>query len=234
MSWKNQFQASHTPFDFTKYEKPYEIARVKIIKGLIPLGHGNNAIDIGCGPGYFSKELSRKDWRTTAIDTDAQNIESARNYAHETHLGDALSVLSEFLESQYDLVLCLEIIEHMPRFLGKKLLMEIIRVLKPHGGLIISTPNRFSLEGLYGYYWGERIRGRGKWSAWDSTHVHIYSSSEILRLLDTSEFAVDRITGYYYGGRLPVIGRYKLPLVKSTMFPLNRIGFNIMIECHKR
>jgi 2-polyprenyl-3-methyl-5-hydroxy-6-metoxy-1,4-benzoquinol methylase len=234
MSQDNQFQASHTPFDFTKYETPYEIARVKILKGLIPSGYGKSAIDIGCGPGYFSRELSIKGWRTTAIDTDTENIKSARKYAHETHLGDALSLLSQFPESQYDLVLSLEIIEHMPKPQGKNLLMEILRVLKPHGGLMISTPNRCSPEGLGGYYWGERIRGWERWTAWDSTHVHIYSSSEILHLLETSGFAVDRVTGYHYGGRLPVIGRWKLPLSKSTMFPLNRIGFNIMIECHKR
>jgi len=234
MSQENQFQASHTPLDFSKYEKPYEIHRVKILKDLMPSGCGKSAIDCGCGPGYFSRELSSKGWKVIAIDTDPENIESARNYAHETHLGDALSLLSEFPESQYDLVLAFEIIEHMPKPQGKNLLMEIRRVLKPHGGLRISTPNRFSPEGLAGYYWGERIKGWERWTAWDSTHVHIYSSSEILHLLGTVGFAVDRITGYYYEGSLPVIGRWKLPLVKSTVFPFNRIGFNIMIECHKR
>ena len=122
----------------------------------------------------------------------------------------------------------------MPKPIGKKLLMEIIRILKPHGGLIISTPNRYSPEGLGDYYWGERIRGWERWTAWDSTHVHIYSSSEILRLLKTTGFAVDRVTGYYYEGRLPFIGRWKLPLTKSAMFPLNRLGFNVIVEGHKR
>ena len=190
MPQDNQFKASHTPFSLAKYEKPYEIARVNILKDLIPYGYAKNAIDIGCGPGYFSRELSIKGWRTTAIDTDAENIESARNYAHETHRGDALGILSKLPENQYDLVLAFEIIEHMPKPIGKKLLMEIIRILKPHGGLIISTPNRYSPEGLGDYYWGERIRGWERWTAWDSTHVHIYSSSEILRLLKTTGFVI--------------------------------------------
>jgi len=234
MSFDNQFQPSHTQINFTKYEKPYEIGRIEILKGLIPSGQGRSAIDIGCGPGYFSRELSGKGWRTTAIDTDIQNIESARNYAYATHLGDASSVLSKLPENQYELVLSLEIVEHMPKSHGKHLLTEIIRVLTPHGSLIISTPNRFSPEGLGGYYWGEKIRSWGKWAAWDSTHVHIYSSLEILQLLKTRGFAMDRIIGYHYEGKLPVIGRWKLPLVKSTMFPVNRIGFNIIIECHKK
>jgi len=233
MSQDNKFQASNTPFKLTKYESRYEVGRVEILKDLIPSGHGKSAIDIGCGPGFFSRELTNKGWRTTAIDTDTENIENAKNHAYEAHIGDALSVLSELPESQYDLVLTLELIEHLPKPLGKDLLKEIKRVLKPHGGLIISTPNRFSPEGLGGYYWGEKIRGWGKWTAWDSTHIHIYSSSEILQLLQAIGFTVDKVVGYYYEGRLPVIGRWKLPLEKSTKFPLNRVGFNIAIECHK-
>ncbi|MCW8091225.1 class I SAM-dependent methyltransferase [Alteromonas sp. ASW11-130] len=229
------FQPSNTPVEVAKYEESsYEIGRVELLKDLIPSGLGKSAIDIGCGPGFFSSVLSNKGWETTAIDTDFVNIESAKNHAYETHLGDALSLLPDLPESQYDLVLCLELIEHMPKPLGQNLLKEIIKVLKPGGGLIISTPNKFSPEGLGGYYWGEKIRGHGKWTAWDSTHIHIYSSSEIIQLLKTSGFVVDRITGYYYEGTLPVIGRWKLPLKKSTKFPLNQIGFNIVVECHKK
>jgi 2-polyprenyl-3-methyl-5-hydroxy-6-metoxy-1,4-benzoquinol methylase len=233
MSPDDQFQASHTPFDLTKYESPYELNRIRILKDLIPTGHGKRAVDIGCGPGLFSRELSAKGWTTASIDTDGKNIERARDYVHETHLGDAVSVLSTLPENQYDLALSLEIIEHMPRARGKDLLVEIIRVLKPRGSLIISTPNRFSPEGLGGYYVGEKIRGSGKWDAWDPTHVHIYSSSEILQLVRATGFSVSKIIGYYYGGKLPLIGRWKLPLLESTTFPLNRLGFNTILECHK-
>ena len=229
----NEFQASHTSFDFSKYEKPYEITHSKIIEELIPCGHEKLAVDIGCGPGYFCKLLSTKGWKAIAIDTDSKNLENARSYVVETHLGDAIDVLSKLPDNQYGLALALEIIEHMPKTYGEALLRNAIRVLKPGGKLIISTPNKFSPEGLGGYYWGEKIRGGGKWYAWDGTHVHIYSSKEILRLLKVCGFAVDRIIGYYYEGRLPVIGRWRLPFVKSTLFPLNRIGFNIILECHR-
>lgn len=230
----DQFQASHTPFDFTKYKKPYEIRRIEILSKVLASVQGETAVDIGCGPGFFSKMLASKGWSVTAIDTDRENVESAGQYAQETHLGNAPTILATFPESYYDLILALEIVEHMPKSHAADLLAEITRTLKPRGSLIISTPNRFSLEGLGGYYWGEKIRGRGKWTAWDSTHVHIYSSLEILQLLRTCGFAIDRITGYHYEGRFPVIGRLRLPLVKSTVFPLNRLGFNVIIECHKR
>lgn len=227
------FQASHTPFDFSKYETPYEDKRIKILKGLIPLGYGRSAIDIGCGPGYFTRELSIKDWRTTAIDTDSQNIENAKRYSLQTQLGDALGILMTFPESHYGLVLALEIIEHMPKTYGKQLLVEVNRVLAPNAKLIISTPNKYSPEGLKGYYYGEKIAGWGKWFAWDPTHVNIYSSFEIIRLLKTVGFTIDRIIGYHYEGIFPMNNRGRPLLIKSERFPFNLLGFNIIVECHK-
>ena len=234
MSSDEEFQATHTPFDLTRYESPFEINRLKILKELIPSGHRKSAIDIGCGPGYFSRELSSKGWKTSSVDTDSENIEKAKDHTHQTHLGDALNVLSELPVNHYDLALSLEIIEHMPKVYGRKLLKGISRVLKPHGRLIISTPNKFSPEGLGGYYWSEKIRGGGKWDAWDPTHVHIYTSLEILQLVRASGFSVNKMIGYYYEGTLPLIGRWKLPLMSSATFPLNSIGFDIILDCRNK
>jgi len=228
-----KFQASNTPFDLTRYDCPYEVERIRILKAIMTSGQGKSAIDIGCGPGYFSRELTTNGWKTLSVDTDSQNIEHTKKHAHETLTGDALSVLPKLKENQYDLALALEIIEHMPKAQGKLLVSEINRILKPGGKLILSTPNRHSPEGLGGYYWGEKIRGWEKWTAYDPTHVYIYSASEIVRLIELSGFSVARITGYFYEGRLPLIGHWKLPLMKSTRFPLNRVGFNTILECYK-
>jgi hypothetical protein len=87
--------------------------------------------------------------------------------------------------------------------------------------------------GLGEYYWGEKVRGWGKWTAWDATHVHIYSSCEIASFVKAFGFVLDRVTGYHYEGTLPFIGRYRLPLEKSARFPISWMGFNVMLECHK-
>jgi len=230
----NGFQPFNTPFTLSKYDDPYEKSRIEILRDLIPTSHGESAIDCGCGPGYFSNVLTQKDWYVTALDTDPANIKSAAGHAAEVRLGDASAVLATLPDSHYGLVLALEILEHMPKTVGASLLQNIVRVLKPSGRLIISTPNKFSPEGLGGYYWGEKIRHWSKWDAWDQTHVHIYSSWEFVRLLKASGFVVDKITGYYYRGHLPLIGNWRLPFTKCTRFPFNWTGFNIIVECHKR
>jgi 2-polyprenyl-3-methyl-5-hydroxy-6-metoxy-1,4-benzoquinol methylase len=230
----NECKAATTPFDFTKYDNPYEIDRIKNIEALIPEGDQKHAVDIGCGPGYFAKLLSTKGWKTTAIDADSSNIENATLYATETHSGDAIDVLSNMPSDNYHLAIALEIIEHMPKTRGKALIRQVIRILKSGGKFIVSTPNKLSPEGLGGYYWGEKIRRAQKWNAWDPTHVYIYSSWEIIRLLKACDLVVDRLTGYYYKGRLPLIGQWRLPVKSSTRFPFNRIGFDIILECHKK
>jgi 2-polyprenyl-3-methyl-5-hydroxy-6-metoxy-1,4-benzoquinol methylase len=233
MSVESMFQPSHTPFSISKYESSYEVGRTRLIEELIPNSSGGAAVDIGCGPGYFCRVLKSKGWKTTAIDTDRENLETAIEYAEETHLGDAISTLARLHEERYDLAIALEIIEHMPRSHGEQLLQSIRRVLKSGGALIISTPNKLSPEGVGGYYWGEQIRKEGKWDAWDPTHVYVYSSVEMIRVLKSNGFVVERIIGYYYEGRLPIIGRWRLPIDMSARFPLNRLGFNVMFYCRK-
>ena len=98
---------------------------------------------------------------------------------------------------------------------------------------MLSTPNRLSLEGLAGYYWTEKNRGKAVWKAWDPTHVHIYTSFEIIRLLRSKGFEVQRATGYDYHLPLPRLGRVKLFASRSSAFPLNRFGFNLILECMK-
>jgi 2-polyprenyl-3-methyl-5-hydroxy-6-metoxy-1,4-benzoquinol methylase len=228
------FRYAHRPVDPGKYETgAFEPGRVKLISALIPSGDQGLALDLGCGSGYFSRLLSEKNWSVTAIDTDPQNVERARAFAREAQVSDAIGALSRLPEGSFALTLALEIIEHMPRSYGERLLREVLRVLEPGGRLLLSTPNRYSPEGLGGYYWGEKIRGWGRWNAWDDTHVHIYSTSGIVRLLRTCGFVVERVTGYWYEGHLPFIGRWRLPLRQSSRFPMNRLGFNAVLECRK-
>jgi len=230
---REQYEPARTPLTFAKYEDPYERERAGIIAALIPAGDGDLAVDVGCGPGFFSRLLAVRGWRPTAIDSEPRNLESAARFAAVTEEGDAVRVLRGLPDGRYGLVVAFEIIEHMPRPRGEELAAEARRILRPGGRLILSTPNRLSPQGLGGYYWDQKIRRRRTWRAWDETHVHIYSSREIRRLLVRQGFVVDRTTGYYYEGSLPFVGRWKLPLVKTARFPLSRFGFDQILECHR-
>ncbi len=233
MSDNEKFQYSHTPVNIEKYKNnKFEVTRSRIIESMIPDGQNKNAIDIGAGPGYFSSILKSRNWKTTAIDTDPENIENLKKIINQAILGDAISELSHLEPDSYDLVLALELIEHMPRELGEKLLKLIYKTLVPGGALLISTPNKLSPEGLGGYYVEEKLRGK-KWYAWDHTHIYIYSSFEIIRLLKSFGFSVSRVTGYWYEGDLPFGIHWRLPIESTARAPFNVFGYNIIIECTK-
>jgi 2-polyprenyl-3-methyl-5-hydroxy-6-metoxy-1,4-benzoquinol methylase len=234
MSGNEAFIPTSIRFDFSKYEDPYEVTRVDLVRALIPDGNGGQAIDVGSGPGFFSKLLAEKQWNVTAIDTARTNLDQAAAYARTTRLGDAVTVLKGVPSGQYELAIALELIEHMPRHIGVELIGEIVRVLRPGGTLLLSTPNRHSPEGLYGFYYGEKIKRAGKWLAWESTHVYIYSASEIIRIAEGQGLSVSTVAGYWYRGKLPVIGFWGSPRLVSSRFPLNRFGFNVVLSCRKR
>ena len=219
----------------SKYESnEYEIGRSRLIGRLLPASGGGRALDLGCGTGYFSRMLQQRGWEVEAVDLDRENLERAKEFSVRTYHGDALRIVEGLPDATYHLVCAFEILEHVTRPGGESLLRQILRVLKSGGRLMISTPNRMSPEGLGGYYWGEKIRGWGRWNAWDATHVHIYSSWELLRLLRRTGFCIDRTFGFWFRGRLPLGVHWSLPWIESKRFPRNRFGFNVLVCCHRR
>lgn len=204
-----------------KYEKsPYERGRVDLIRDLIPQGPGN-AVDLGCGSGFFSRMLKERGWTVTAVDMEVSNVENARRFADSGVVGDVISSLQGL--KGMDFALALEIIEHLD---DPAAFLAAIRNAC-HGKLLISTPNRMSPEGWVGHYWGERLRNWGTWNAWDPTHTRIFTANELVRMLRKTGWRPKRITGYWYKADKYI----SLPLKNSATFPLNRIGFNTIVLC---
>ncbi|WP_435418847.1 bifunctional 2-polyprenyl-6-hydroxyphenol methylase/3-demethylubiquinol 3-O-methyltransferase UbiG [Parerythrobacter aurantius] len=103
---------------------------------------GKTALDIGCGAGLLCEPLARMGAKVTGVDAAAENIEAAQ--AHAKGSGLAIDYrhgeLGELGLGRFDLVTCLEVIEHVadkPAFIG-----QLADRLAPGGLMILSTPNR--------------------------------------------------------------------------------------------
>lgn len=101
-------------------------------------------LDIGCGGGLVAEPLARLGGTVTGIDASDELIAIAQDHARAQGLAiDYQPVLSDALVSQrktYDVVLALEVIEHVDD--PAAFLRDIKALLKPKGIAVLSTLNR--------------------------------------------------------------------------------------------
>jgi len=99
-----------------------------------------SALDVGCGAGLLTEPLARLGASVTGLDASAELIAAARD--HATAQGLAIDYrsgeLSE-LEGQFDLITCMEVIEHVAD--PAAFVKTLAKLLASEGLLILSTPN---------------------------------------------------------------------------------------------
>lgn len=99
-----------------------ERARTRDLFDLIPK-QGKIALDIGARDGYFSILLAERFDRVVALDFEKPDIDHPRI---ESVKGDACQL--DFGDSAFDLVVCAEVLEHIPTDLLERVCREIVRV----------------------------------------------------------------------------------------------------------
>ncbi len=98
-------------------------------------------LELGCGLGELADKLSSFGY-VTAIDLSNWAIERNRaKYPHVEFIsGNILTY--DFHASHYDVVICSEVIEHIPVEEQKTLITIAANTLKPRGFAIFTTPNK--------------------------------------------------------------------------------------------
>jgi len=101
---------------------------------------GKTALDVGCGAGLLTEPLARLGAKVTGIDASPEVIAVARDHAKAIGLEVDYRVGEvEELKGQFDLVTCMEVIEHVA---DPTLFLDSLADRLASGGLLImSTPN---------------------------------------------------------------------------------------------
>jgi ubiquinone/menaquinone biosynthesis C-methylase UbiE len=110
------------------------------------VGHlvkGKRVLDLASGEGYGAALLAEQAAFVCGVEIDPQAVEHASEKYRRPNLkflqGNILKLpLGE--DRSFDVVVCFEAIEHVEE--NDRLLQEVLRVLKPDGTFVVSTPNK--------------------------------------------------------------------------------------------
>ena len=108
---------------------------------------GKSALDVGCGAGLLAEPLARLGAKVTGLDAAPELIAVAREHAASQGLEvDYRAGELEELEGQFDLITCMEVIEHVAA--PAAFVKALARRLAPDGLLVMSTPNATAMSKL--------------------------------------------------------------------------------------
>lgn len=147
---KNYFRREGTVVKWwnpTKDDYAYLFShQVDMIKKWLENANIKNCLEVSCGKGRVTKELSSffEDYIATDISDEMLSIaqQNCQNATYRNEDAENLSIESE----SKDCVICLEALVHYPN--PQKAIKEFYRVLKPGGALILDADNKYSLRRL--------------------------------------------------------------------------------------
>ena len=121
----------------------------RFVTSHIPKDKSSRVIDLGCGYGAILHALSNAGYTNTAgVDASAEQVAMAQSLGlSKVAHGNLSDFLAQTSDASADVVLAIDILEHMMMPELIEVLDEIFRVLKPGGKCIAHVPNA---EGIFG------------------------------------------------------------------------------------
>jgi 2-polyprenyl-3-methyl-5-hydroxy-6-metoxy-1,4-benzoquinol methylase len=177
------------------------LERFRVTMSLIPqLPEGSRILELGANPYFVTELLLSRGLNVTcanffgeemrdvseSVQTVTKTDGSQREY-HFAHF-DVETAPFPYEDGAFDLVLCCEILEHLPVD-PIHMLNEIHRVLtKPHGALLLTTPNAIRLQNLANILNGENVYESLSGYGVHGRHNREYTPTELRTLLTSTGF----------------------------------------------
>jgi 2-polyprenyl-3-methyl-5-hydroxy-6-metoxy-1,4-benzoquinol methylase len=155
-------------------------ARIRRIERLT--GGPGRVVDVGCGPGWFLDQMRRRGWETRGTERSAAAAQQARDVLNLDVRAQGLDELAAEGTS-YDAVVLWHVAEHLHD--PAATLLNIARLLRPGGVLMIAVPNFGSPEAKM---------GKAGWFHLDvPRHLFHFTSATLTNLLCAAELQPRKI-----------------------------------------
>jgi SAM-dependent methyltransferase len=167
-----------------------------------PLMAGRSVLEVGCGEGYGTARLARSATRIVGVDYDALTVAHAAATYPQAHFVRANLAALPVLNGSVDAVATLQVIEHV--WNHGEFVRECLRVLRPGGRLLVTTPNRLTFS-----------PGLDRPS--NPFHTHEFTAPELIALLTGNGFEIEQALGLYAGERIAALDRRHDSLVDAQL-----------------
>ena len=157
------------------------------------LARPGEALDLGCGEGVVARAIWDRPV-VVGLDSDEKMVERARESGVYRWVIQRDGQKLPVADNSLDLVFSNSVLEHIKQV--EMVLMEVARVLKPGGRLVMTTPSM----NLTGYTrwggWSPVRQAYGKWRDKKYHHYHLYDLAAWRRKLARVGLVVAK--SYYY------------------------------------
>ena len=145
---------------FNPVRQEYLVDKIKNHFSILPNGSYPfkklSLLDVGCGGGLIAEPMTRLGAKVTGIDASEKNINVAKFHAEQMNLKiNYLCATPENLNEQFDVILCLEIIEHVADV--DLFIKSCAKLLKKDGIIFFATLNRTAKSFLFAIVGAEYI-----------------------------------------------------------------------------
>ncbi len=183
------------------------VLRLDYINERAPLD-GKRVLDVGCGGGILSEAMAVSGAEVTGIDMGAAPLAVAKLHLKESGLSvdyqhATAEEFSEIHPGGFDVVTCLELLEHVPD--PSSVVLACKKLVKPGGHVFFATLNRNPKSFLFAIIAAEYILGLVR----KGTHTYskFIKPSELEQWAITAGLTFQDLTGLHYN---PFFRRYSL------------------------
>ena len=170
-----------------------------LLEALLPADKGAKVMDVGCGMGFALLSLREMGFsHLSGVESDAGQAKSCQAKKLDVTLAEDTIEFLKQRAGAYDLIICLDVIEHVPVSVQMDFVCAISGALRPGGRFICTVPNANS-----------GLAARQRYIDW--THAASFTEHSLDFLLYNGGFTDIQVKGHEFNRRpntvwLPVSG----------------------------